>query len=83
VGRHAAFPPLLESARSLSKCLPPETGSRLSRLVDADSWDPFRFVDLCESCWRNQDELAMACRQIAQAEWELLFDHCYHAALDQ
>jgi hypothetical protein len=83
VGRHSVFPLLLESARALSKSSPPAAASRLSRLVDADSWDPFRFVDLCESSWKNHDELAMACRQIAQLEWDLLFDHCYRAVLGE
>jgi len=43
-------------------------------------WDPFAFVDSCQSAIRTGDPAIDRCRQLQQREWELLFDHCYHGA---
>lgn len=43
-------------------------------------WDPYDFVDRCADAVRSgagRDE----CLDQQQAEWELLFDHCYRAAV--
>jgi len=47
-------------------------------LVRQTAWDPFAFVDLCQTAKGGQEE--MVCRQIQQREWELLFDFCYGKA---
>lgn len=44
-------------------------------------WDPFRFVDLCEKYAGQGDTGEQVCREIARAEWQLLFDFCYQGAV--
>jgi hypothetical protein len=51
-------------------------GERLGR-----PYDPFAFVDRCEAVIRGKATDRDACLDIQQAEWELLFDHCYRAAV--
>lgn len=43
-------------------------------------WDPFEFVDACESAVSSRGPAAESCQRVQQLEWELLFDHCYSAA---
>ena len=49
-------------------------------LLSNGDWDPFDFVDACQSALRTGDQAA-ACLHAQQIEWEVLFDHCYQAAL--
>ena len=78
VGDHPVFEPLANTAGAIAA---EESGvDELAGLTSADGWDPYRFVDLCESALRQHGGLGTACRKIAQAEWRLLFDHCFDAA---
>ena len=43
----------------------------------AEGWDPYEFVDACQSAVRSGGAEADRCRQLQQQEWEQLFDHCY------
>jgi hypothetical protein len=65
VGRHAVYPALAERARAVLN-------------NDAETWDPFAFVEFCESARRQADDAPAhrAAREIQLAEWQLLFDHC-------
>ncbi|MCA9229052.1 MAG: hypothetical protein KDA57_00255 [Planctomycetales bacterium] len=47
----------------------------------AGDWDPFRFVDLCQAAVKGNGSVVASCQKIQQLEWELLFDHCYAAAI--
>ena len=47
----------------------------------ADAWDPFEFVDACQSAVHSGGDQADRCRQLQQREWESLFDFCYHRAI--
>jgi hypothetical protein len=71
VGAHPVFPALNSAAHEIVHAHP-ETGVELPA-----AWDPFRFIDLCESARRQPgsllEEVAM---QIQRAEWQLLFDYC-------
>jgi len=51
-------------------------------LLAAD-FDPFDFVDACQSALHNGGAEADRCRQLQQQEWELLFDYCYRQALSE
>jgi hypothetical protein len=51
------------------------------KLVADGKWDPFAFVDLCQSVARGQTAARELCLDIQQAEWELLFDYCYREAV--
>src|SRR5262245_52067166 len=46
-------------------------------------WDPFQFVDMCQSAVRGMSADRERCLDFQQAEWELLFDHCYRAAIGE
>jgi hypothetical protein len=64
VGRHAIFPALRSAAAELAYGV-------------KNQWDPFAFIDYCESARRKpgsrDEEIAMA---VQLAEWQLLFDYC-------
>jgi hypothetical protein len=84
VGQHPAFEAIADRARCVAS--PPR--SKIGRGEDASAsagagWDPFAFVDLCEAAVNGRAELRDYCLDIQQAEWEALFDCCYHAAIDQ
>jgi hypothetical protein len=44
-------------------------------------WDPFTFVDECQSAVRKESKARELCLDIQQAEWEILFDCCYRNAI--
>jgi hypothetical protein len=46
-----------------------------------EAHDPFSFVDACQAAVRGEGAGRQACLDIQQAEWELLFQHCYRAAV--
>lgn len=75
VGNHSIFPALREAAAAI---LAHSNGSGF-RLTD--TWDPFAFIDFCESARRRpgseEERVAM---EIQLAEWQLLFDHCARLA---
>ena len=79
VGPHPVFEKLMARASELTA----EHGETAAgqRLTAVNKWDPFAFVDLCQSARRGRSELCDLCLDIQQAEWELLFDSCYCAAI--
>jgi hypothetical protein len=80
VGRHDAFGALAARAAELATA----RGHSKIGTVPGGQWDPFVFVDLCQQAVRGNDSaLRDLCLDIQQAEWELLFDHCYRAAIGQ
>jgi hypothetical protein len=50
-------------------------------ILGAAEWDPFAFVDLCESATRGRMSSVETCQLVQQAEWQCLFDFCYHQAV--
>jgi len=50
-------------------------------LAEGGPWNPFDFVDACQSAVSSGGPEADACQRVQQLEWELLFDHCYRGAL--
>jgi hypothetical protein len=85
VGKHPVFQPLHESARKIVEVTESDKAGRsdrdLTSLVSGHEWDPFLFVDLCHRAVDGDAKLGHVCREIAQAEWQLLFDYCFHAAV--
>lgn len=73
VGRHPLFPALREAAAGIVE-------SRGGSFRVAGDWDPFAFIDFCESARRKpgsaDERLAL---EIQRAEWQLLFDWCAKA----
>jgi hypothetical protein len=79
VGQHEIYPALSEAARDLASSAELDNASRY--LLEQTTWDPMRFVDLCEAVTRGRSSSQLLCRRIAQCEWRLLFDHCYRRAI--
>ena len=48
--------------------------------VDANDWDPYDFIDRCAAT-AGQDTTDLTLQEVASAEWELLFAHCFQQAL--
>ncbi len=78
VGRHEAFGALVQRAAELSAARGAERAAK--KLFSGHAWDPFAFVDMCQASAGDQNDASQLCRDIQQAEWELLFDHCYRSA---
>ncbi|MDP6554041.1 MAG: hypothetical protein QGG71_05205 [Pirellulaceae bacterium] len=79
VGEHPIFESLYEAARRLAAAQPGDPAG--SFLADQDRWNAAAFVDVCETVTRGRWTNSSLCRAIALAEWKLLFDHCFRAAL--
>jgi hypothetical protein len=79
VPRHPIFDPLAQSAHELAKRDPLDAPAKF--LAEQTDWDPYRFVDLCEAIARGRSDCEGLARDVARIEWELLFDHCYRAAI--
>jgi hypothetical protein len=77
VPRHAIYEPLVKSLVFAGG----ELTGPAKFLQEIDTWDPFRFVDLCEAIARGESDYEKLARHLARHEWELLFDHCYRQAL--
>ena len=79
VGRHPVFGPLRLAAREAAgDAEHPSAGF----LTTQTAWDPFTFVDLCEASLSEDAPSEKLCRRIQQAEWQLLFEHCYRSAVE-
>lgn len=78
VGKHAVFEPLAEQVIEIRQQLGQTSGA--VELLCSAPWDPFAFVDCCRSAVRGENDAQVLCGRIQQAEWELLFDHCYRSA---
>jgi hypothetical protein len=81
VGAHAVFPALSQEAKQLIQAAGAEDAIA-KELLASNDWEPFRFVDWCEQIARGRSQQGTLAQQIAQAEWRLLFEHCYRQAID-
>ena len=53
-----------------------------ARIESQPQWDPFWFVDECETVQGRADaDLEQQLREVQRREWQLLFDYCYRKAL--
>ena len=84
VGQHPVFEPLAQAARELALAEKKPLPAVASYLAETTSWDPDRFIDLCESVARHKsaatDPAELLARRIARAEWDLLFAYCHRQA---
>jgi hypothetical protein len=78
VGSHPVLDALAETMNELTHDAAGHDAAR--RLVKGGDFDPFAFVDACQAALRAGGA-ADFCRQLQQAEWELLFDHSYRGAV--
>ena len=81
VGRHPIHDRLARAARRIAgehaAELPPEG----RYLLEQEVWDCPAFTELCRTVQTGRPQAEICCRHVQQAEWELLFDYCYHAAV--
>lgn len=78
VGDHDIFPELCRQAAELAGNTPVPAAQFL---IDQSEWDPYSFVDLCQSALGRGGDLELLCKHIQRREWELLFDYSYRNAL--
>jgi hypothetical protein len=79
VPSHPVYAPLAAAARQLAAARPVSDPTRGLSLISR--WEPDRFVDLCQATCGSGTETELLCREVARAEWQLLFDHCYQQAV--
>ncbi len=79
VGDHPVFEELAEAARGIVRAA--KAVGPAQYLATQTGWDPFRFVDLCQAVHNGDVTSHNVCRQVARAEWQLLFDYCYRQAV--
>jgi hypothetical protein len=83
VGRHPIFGRLAEAAGRISH----EQAGLFPRghglPNDTESWDCQAFTEMCRRVQQSPANAGamLLLRHVQQAEWELLFDYCYHAAI--
>ena len=78
VGTHPIFP---ELARQVAAWIADTTAlPREARFLAAPAWDPYVFVDFCAAAVRGRADLQELGENVQRAEWQLLFDHCFHRA---
>ena len=79
VGDHRIFEPLRAAARDFAAdCGAPKAADFLKV---QSTWDPFKFVDLCELALAGSGPIRALCMEIQQIEWELLFESCFLEAI--
>jgi hypothetical protein len=78
VGRHPVFTSLARASHDLAQRQSLDESATF--LAAPGDWDAFAFVDLCEAIARGKSRSGQLAREVARAEWQLLFDHCYRAA---
>jgi len=55
-------------------------GSDVDYLSQQETWDPLRFVDLCEMALDASPPLHSFCMRLQQLEWDMMFAYCFEAA---
>ncbi len=81
VGRHPIFPALHSSGQEIAAAHP--ASSLAATLAGQDAWDALAFIDMCEAAARGPSADRQLCTAVAMAEWRLLFDHCFKAAIGE
>ncbi|MFO0816759.1 MAG: hypothetical protein U1A77_02380 [Pirellulales bacterium] len=79
-GDHPAYSEVGRAARAIAAAARDSLPAPALALADDDSWDPFRFVNLCSSTYGRGGVLESFCREVAWAEWQVLFDYCHRRA---
>jgi hypothetical protein len=79
VGNHPIFPALAQQATALATQHAPDASAKF--LQSEKTWDPSRFVDLCEAIAHSHSQSKQLARLVARAEWRLLFEYCYRSAV--
>ncbi len=90
VRRHPIFPAVAAAAREIAReHLAQHPWPAAGWLLNAESWQPEKFVDLCQAAAAASTDRAsgtpqqadLLCRHIQRKETELLLEFCYQAAI--
>ena len=79
VKKHPIWIDLCPSAKELAKEYRSDAATDF--LQKQDVWNPFAFIDLCESVLGSRSEKEKLCREIQICEWKLLFDYSFNHAI--
>lgn len=79
VGDHPIFDDLNSVAATLAEEF--QAADEAAFLATQRSWDPDKFIDLCQSVRFGAEQHQAFCQQIARAEWQILFDYCFRGAV--
>lgn len=79
VPRHPIFPSLADEARTLALNAASDEPAQFLR--EQTEWDADAFVDLCQTIARGKSTSEHLAREVALAEWRLLFTYCYQGAI--
>lgn len=80
VGNHHTFATIVTRVRKVVEAEQEPATAKLAEKLTRD-WQPGLFVDLCQQAMqKNDSNLTRLCRQIALAEWEVLFAYCHDLA---
>jgi hypothetical protein len=79
VPQHPIFVPLAAEARRLADAAAIDEPAHFLR--EQAQWDVDAFVDLCQAIARGRSTSEHLAREVALAEWRLLFTHCYTGAI--
>jgi hypothetical protein len=85
VPKHPIYQPLAAAARELAGSHRRRHATRdvsAAFLEEQQEWDPFAFVDLCQSIARDRSPSELLAREVARVEWQLNFDYCFRKATD-
>ncbi len=77
--KHPVWIDLCPSAKELAK--EHRSDAAIDFLQKQEVWDPFAFIDLCESALGSGSEKEQLCRAIQMCEWKLLFDYSFNHAI--
>ena len=83
VPTHAIYPQLCAMTLKLAETdgtVAEADRQAVRSLTGGDTWDPTRFVDLCEIARTSDPGKQLLARRIQLREWQLLFDHCFRLA---
>ncbi|HEX3656745.1 MAG TPA: hypothetical protein VHV55_13095 [Pirellulales bacterium] len=80
VGQHPIHGRLARAARRIAAEHAAELPAQGQYLLEQEAWDCQAFTELCRVAQAGSPRAEICCRHVQQAEWELLFDYCYHAA---
>jgi len=76
VGAHPVFDNLQRAAARLASGGPPQAAFLTTQV----RWDPFAFIDFCESSAAPGAAGHTIARRVQRVEWDLLFFHCFDHA---
>ncbi len=83
VSNHEVFPAVrAASLERWSAAGDPEAERLQAAARSRHQWDPFWFIDQCESAYRGgASGLEAPLMEAQRLEWQILFDHCYRKAV--